>query len=305
MTTTYPPVHANDALERPEWLPPERWPFALQRYEHRPSGHKPIVIHYSDEGDGPVLVFVHAGMWSFIWRDVIAELRSEFRCITLDFPGDGLSQGQPVDVNLEAFPSVVNGLLDHLEVESATFVVHDLGGVVGVVAAGQRPERVDGLVATNSFAWPAEGRALKVMLGIMGSRLATGVLGTFRVIPRVSQSKSGVGRHYDNGDRDAFFGPYRTRTLSRNFHRAMRSARHSTGVFKEAEDALRSELAQLPVFTVFGEKNDPFGFADRWQNLFPAATCWTVPGGNHFPMCDEPTGYVERLRAWHRSEVAR
>ncbi len=304
MTTTQT-LQVNDALERPDWLPLERWPFAIRHYEHRAPDREPMLIHFTDEGDGPVLVFVHAGMWSFIWRDVIAELRSDFRCITLDFPGAGLSQGDPVDVNLQSFPSVVNGLLDHLEVESATFVLHDLGGVVGVVAAAERPERVDGLVATNSFAWPADGRALKTMLGIMGSKFATGFLGTFRVVPRMTRSTSGVGRQYDVGDRAAFFGPYRTRTLSRNFHRAMRSARQSTELFRYAEATLTAELSHLPVFTVFGEKNDPFGFAERWQKLFPASSSWTVPGGNHFPMCDDPIGYVTRLRAWHRSEVAR
>lgn len=305
MTTTHATINSNAAIKRPGWLPPERWPFALERYEHRTSDHEPRGIHYTDEGDGPVLVFVHAGMWSFIWRDVIFELRSEFRCIALDFPGAGLSEGKPGEVDLETFPSIVNGLLDHLGIELATFVVHDLGGAVGVAAAGRRPDRVDGLVATNSFAWPADSTALKVMLAIMGSRLATGLLGTFRLIPRASKSKSGVGRHYDKHDRDAFFGPYRSRQRSRNFHRAMRSARRSTGLFADAEAALRSDLAHLPVFTVFGENNDPFGFADRWQTLFPDATGWTVPDGNHFPMCDDPTGYAERLRVWHRTDVAR
>jgi hypothetical protein len=39
------------------------------------------------------------------------------------------------------------------------------------------------------------------------------------------------------------------------------------------------------------------GFADRWQDLFPSASSWIVPGDSHFPMCDDPTGYAGRLRA--------
>ena len=140
------------------------WAFAIRRFEHTSPGGEPLAIHYTDEGEGPAPVFVHAGMWSFIWRDTIAELRSDFRCTTLDFPGAGLSAGKPADVDLETFPSIVNGLLDHLDVDAATFVVHDLGGAVGVVAAARRPERVYGLVVTNSFAWPADRRALKAML---------------------------------------------------------------------------------------------------------------------------------------------
>jgi haloalkane dehalogenase len=299
MMTTITTTDATDALDRPDWLSQQRWPFAIRRFEHTSPGGEPLAIHYTDEGEGPALVFVHAGMWSFIWRDTIAELRSDFRCITLDFPGAGLSAGKPADVDFETFPSLVNALLDHLSVVAATCVVHDLGGAVGVVAAARRPERVDGLVVTNSFAWPADRRALRVMLRVMGSRTATGLLGTMRVIPRASRSKSGVGRHYDRADRAAFFGPYRARTFSRNLHRAMRSARRSTTMFEHAADALESDLAHLPVLTVFGEKNDPFGFADRWQALFPGASAWTVAGGNHFPMCDDPAGYTRHLRDWH------
>ena len=276
---------------------------SLRRFVYdRPEGG-PIGLHYTDEGSGPALVLVHAGMWSFIWRETIAALRDDFRCITLDFPGTGLSDGDRHDVDLTTYPAMINALLDHLGVDRATFVIHDLGGVVGVVAATERPERFAGLAATNSFAWPPEGRALRAMLAIVGSRPATATLGTVRLVPRLTRGKAGVGLHYDNADRRAFFGPYRRRSASRNFHRAMRSARRARGLYAEAERRLLADHGDLAVLTVFGEKNDPFGFADRWRAMFPHARSWTVPDGNHFPMCDDPEGYARRLRDWHRSEV--
>ena len=57
-------------------------------------------------------------------------------------------------------------------------------------------------------------------------------------------------------------------------------------------------LAHVPVLTVFGERNDPFGFADRWRSLFPQAESRVVPGGNHFPMCDAPDEVAGWIRAW-------
>lgn len=294
-----------DEIERPDWLPHAQWPFRLGRHTHLRSDTTPLELHYTDEGSGPTLVLVHAGMWSFIWRDTIAALRADFRCITLDFPGTGLSGGDRHDVDLTTYPAMVNALLDRLDIERATFVVHDLGGVVGIVAATDRPERFAGLVATNSFAWPPDGRALQTMLKIVGSRTATATLGTLRLIPRLTSSKAGVGLHFDRPGRRAFFGPYRRRTASRNFHRAMRSARQSRDLFVEAEQRLTSSFPDLPVLTVFGEKNDPFGFADRWRSMFPHADSWTVPAGNHFPMCDDPDAYADHLRTWHRAEVER
>ncbi len=47
--------------ERPGWLPYEEFPFRLHSLD-LPSGG----VSYIDEGDGPTLLFVHAGLWSFI-----------------------------------------------------------------------------------------------------------------------------------------------------------------------------------------------------------------------------------------------
>lgn len=306
-TTTTPNNDTRDSTRsnstrstaRPAWLPADQWPFTIRTYQHLRADGEPLQIHYTDEGSGPTLVFVHAGMWSFIWRDVIAELRADFRCITLDFPGAGLSNGTRHDVDLATYPAVLARLLDHREVDKAVFVVHDLGGMVGVLAAADRPHRITGLVAANSFSWKADVLPLKMMLRIMGSHIATALLGTFRVLPRMTQTSFGVGRNLDRSGRQAFFGPYRSRPNSRNFHRALRSASRSGAAFEQAEHALASTLNHVDVLTVFGEKNDPFGFADRWRSLFPTAQSWVVEGGNHFPMCDDPDGFAKTLRNWH------
>ena len=288
-------------LARPDWLPAEAWPHRLRT--HRWGDH---VLHYLDEGpapadrqDAPTLVLVHAGTWSFIWRDLIERLRPSHRCLTIDFPGAGLSTGGPGDVDLTAFADLVGHWLDHLGIERATFVLHDLGGLVGVSAAGARPERVEGIVAVNTFAWPPGPLALRAMLRLMGGPTTTAVFGSLRVIPRLTRTAGGVGRHLDQADRDAFYGPYAGRAdRGRAFHRAMASARRSTDLAERAELALRTTLAHLPVLTIYGEKNDPFGFADRWRELFPTATSHVVPGGNHFPMCDAPDDVARWIEDW-------
>ena len=72
-------------VTRPEWLPHSEYPFHLRSLKLGDN-----TVTYIDEGEGPALLFVHTGMWSFIFRDVITRLRDDFRCITLDFPGYGL-----------------------------------------------------------------------------------------------------------------------------------------------------------------------------------------------------------------------
>lgn len=303
-------------LPRPDWLPTEVWPFRLRSYRHRGQ-----VLHYLDEGpdgpavgqrppprpvdasgdpvEAPTVVLVHAGLWSFLWRDLIVGLRPDIRCLTIDFPGSGLSTGDAGDVDLGRFADLIDRWLDDLEVRRATFVVHDLGGVVGVNAAARRPERVDGLVAVNTFAWPADTAGLRFMLAMMGGRAATTLFGTSGLMVAMTRTRFGVGRRFDRAARRAFVGPYRgDPDRRRAFHGAMASASASAELYRDAEEALATTLSHLPVLTVFGKRNDPFGFADRWSARFPDVEARVVPGGNHFPMCDAPADLSDWIRAW-------
>lgn len=172
-----------------------------------------------------------------------------------------------------------------------------------MLAAGRRPERKAGIAAINTFAWRPDQPSLRTMLTVVGSPIVTATLGSLRVVPRASSTRFGVGRHLDPPGRRAFLGPYQDRGRARGFHRTMRSAARSPALFEEAESILATRLADRPVLTVFGEHNDPFGFADRWRGLFPSSRSWIVPGGNHFPMCDDAAGLAARLRAWHVEEA--
>ncbi len=82
MSTTNYPVSANrsatmrETAQRPQWLDDQLYPFQ-SRFVEIDGNH----IHYIDEGTGPILFFLHPGIgWSFIYRDIIKELRSRFRC---------------------------------------------------------------------------------------------------------------------------------------------------------------------------------------------------------------------------------
>ena len=83
---------ASPAAPRPPWCTADVWPFDLRTTTV--DGHE---ITYTDHGPTdpgkPVLVFVHTGMWSFVFREVLVRLGTRHRCITLDFPGHGPEPG--------------------------------------------------------------------------------------------------------------------------------------------------------------------------------------------------------------------
>jgi pimeloyl-ACP methyl ester carboxylesterase len=286
-------------LRRPQWLPESAWPFEASTLKVDGSN-----IAITDVGRGPVLLFAHTGFWSIIWRDVISRLASDFRCICFDAPGTGQSDRlRTGSISLERASRALTAVIEALNLTEITLVVHDLGGPSGIAGAARVPERIRGLCAVNAFAWKPSGMPFRGMLALMGS----GVMREFDVLtgilPRITSTAFGVGRHLDASSRKAFYDGI-GREGVRAFHGYMRDARKSDAIYAQLDRALTGPFRTLPLLTIFGERNDPLGFQPHWKQLFPDARQVVVTKGNHFPMCDDPDLMARSIREWHRERVA-
>jgi pimeloyl-ACP methyl ester carboxylesterase len=290
MTTEQQP---QTSIARPAWLPETEWPFQLRTVTV--DGCR---LHLIDEGAGPVLLLVHAGMWSFVWRDMIVELARDFRCVAVDFPGSGLTQapaGYPI--GLESNAQLLEELVDQLGLTDVTLVGHDLGGLIGLRWAVRHPDRIRGLALMNTFGWPPPP-ALRAMLKLMGSPAMRALNAATNLVPRLTSGRFGVGRHLSRQARTAFLGPTQERARRRTFHQLMANAARSTRLLGQIRTALRTSLRDRPVLTIFGQYNDPLHFQRRWHELFPHVRQVVIARGNHFPMNDDPQGVAAAIRAW-------
>jgi len=269
-------------IARPKWLPEETYPFEIRALG---AGHERIA--YTDVGQGPTMLFVHTGMWSFVWRDLIDILRTDFRCITLDAPASGLSGGTSRrHATLREAGARLTRLVGALGLDDLTLVAHDLGGPASLLAAADwPPQTVRRLVAVNAFGWQPSGPLFRGMLGLMGSAPMREIDALTGFLPRITSGAFGVGRHLDRNARRTFRDGVDHRGR-RSFHRYMRDARRRD-IYRDI-DAATAALTTLPLLTIFGEHNDPMHFQRRWVELFPNTTSVVVPKGNHFPMCDAP-----------------
>ena len=287
-------------LTRPAWLPERVWPFGTSRLEVDGAG-----LAITDIGDGPALLFVHTGFWSFIWRDVIARLATGFRCIAFDSPGTGRSDRVPAsEITLERASRAVSEVIEAFDPRQLTLVFHDLGGPVAVAGAARSVERISGLVAVNSFAWRPSGAMFRGMLALMGSAPMRELDAMTAALTKITASSFGVGHHLDAESRAAFLAGIGTSGI-RTFHRYMHDAHKAESIYERASDALSGPFKGLPLLTIFGERNDPLGFQPCWKRMFPDAQQVVVTKGNHFPMCDDPDLVAESIRSWHRARVAR
>ena len=121
---------------------------------HAPSGG--AQLYYSDDGDGPAVLFIHAGVAdSRMWR---AQMELEgYRTVAFDQRGFGKTVWVP-----EPYADWKDAVavLDELGIPSATIVGCSLGGSVALHLALAAPERVSSLVLVGAAAggWqPADG----------------------------------------------------------------------------------------------------------------------------------------------------
>jgi pimeloyl-ACP methyl ester carboxylesterase len=111
-----------------------------------------------EQGEGPPVVLLHGfPELAFSWRYQLPALaRAGFRAIAPDQRGYGLTD-VPTDVRdyrVEELIADIHGLLDALELESASFVGHDWGALVLWQMAVRAPERIDRLIALNIPHYP-------------------------------------------------------------------------------------------------------------------------------------------------------
>ncbi len=117
-------------------------------------------MHYVDEGarnGRPTLVMLHGNpSWSFLYRNLISDLRKDYRVIAPDHIGMGLSdKPQKYPYTLQLHINNISKLLSHLlaDDEEVILLMHDWGGAIGCGWAINNSARVKKMVVFNTAAF--------------------------------------------------------------------------------------------------------------------------------------------------------
>ena len=106
-----------------------------------------------EQGEGPPVVLLHGfPEIAYSWRHQLPALADAgFRAIAPDQRGYGRTTAPPdvADYRVSELIADIHGLLDALELESATFVGHDWGALLLWQMAMLAPDRIDKLVILN------------------------------------------------------------------------------------------------------------------------------------------------------------
>tara|TARA_B100000609_G_scaffold190633_1_gene178749 strand:+ start:515 stop:1378 length:864 start_codon:yes stop_codon:yes gene_type:complete len=105
-------------------------------------------IAYVEMGEGDPIIFQHGNPTSsFLWRNILPQLKSLGRCIAMDLIGMGDSEKLEDKGNMtysyDTHKKYFDGFLDAIGVESnATLVIHDWGSALGFDWANDYPQKV-------------------------------------------------------------------------------------------------------------------------------------------------------------------
>jgi aminoacrylate hydrolase len=112
-----------------------------------------------DVDDGPrpdaetVLLSSGLGGAAGYWAPQLEALRQRYRVVTYDQAGTGRNRHDlAADHSIAAMADEATAVLDASKTETAHFVGHALGGLVGLALVQRRPDRVGSLTVVNSWA---------------------------------------------------------------------------------------------------------------------------------------------------------
>jgi cis-3-alkyl-4-acyloxetan-2-one decarboxylase len=112
-----------------------------------------FAMHYVDQGprDGDVVLCLHGEpTWGYLFRHLIAALRTTHRVIAPDHMGFGKSDTPQnrtywLQDHIDNLESFVLGL----DLRNVTLVMHDFGGPVGMGLAARHPDRISRIITAN------------------------------------------------------------------------------------------------------------------------------------------------------------
>jgi len=294
----------QEATQRPQWLDEQLYPFQSRFVEI--DGNR---IHYIDEGSGPILFFLHPGIgWSFIYRDIIKDLRSHFRCIAPDLPGFGLSPAAPGYAHtLTSDSLLVERFIQALRLRDVTMFGHDVTGAIALGVVGRRPEWFRAVILGPSFVWPLEKYAgVYRFVQLTGSALFRflGVNFNFLLEYTLKNVTKKPKQPFSAQEMRAYQVPMADRSVRRYPHDLFKSAAKSHDYLADLEQRL-SAIKEMPALLIFGDQDGliKLGWLARLERIFPRHRSIVMQGCHHFPQEYDAAGVATTIRSFWDEEI--
>ena len=272
---------------------------ASQFVELRPG----LNVHYRDEGkrDGRVLVLIHGSNASLhTWEPWVKRLGSDYRIISLDLPGHGLTGVNPAGVyDNQSYVRVVDALLSRLGVAKAFIGGNSMGGGVSWMYALAHPEKTEALLLVDAGGQP-QSKPKELPIGFRLMRMPV-IKEAARVIAPRSVFESSIKNTMSVQSKidDALIDRYwELNRFPGNREATMK--RFSTPGGMQSGTKERLAAIKVPVMIMWGEEDKliPVSSARWFAEAIPSAKLVIYPKVGHIPMEEVPDQSAADVKEW-------
>src|SRR5215467_12995287 len=227
-------------------------------------------ISYTEQGTGPVALFVHGVLLNgHLWRHQLEELSDVRRSIAVDLLAHGDTEIAPnQDLSVTANAKMLEQFLDALKIDQVDLVGNDSDGGIAQIFAALHPARVRSLTLTNGDThdnWPPE--AFKPFLAMAAGGGLRGTLEALLADKSVYRSPQALGPAYEHPEQvsdetiEVYLRPFlRTAQRTHDLQRFLAAFdnRHTLAI----EDRLK--MLKAPTLIVWG--TDDVYFDVKWSH---------------------------------------
>lgn len=260
-----------------------------------------LKVHYRDEGkrDGKTLVLVHGFAASLhTWEPWVARLEDDYRIISLDLPGHGLTRNpSPDKMNVAYFAEAVGEVASKLDAENYVIIGNSMGGATAWQFALSRADCIDGLVLIAASGWQEQQIIgdQPLIFQLLANGFVRNVIKDFDLKAVIRASL-----------KDSFADPaLATYEMAERYASLTRAPEHRNGILalmsgeeRQPASALALSAIQTPTLILQGAKDsvvNPQG-APKFQRAISGSELIVYPEVGHLPQEEIADKSVADLR---------
>lgn len=262
-------------------------------------------IHYRDQGNpnGDVLVMVHGFSASLhTWEPWVRELKGEYRIISLDLPGHGLTRGfETEDYNTDGFGEAIAELTDALGVGTFTLIGSSMGGHAAWAYALDRPDQLDALVLVAAAGWPPTQEEIEDTPLVFKALDSAIVRNIVKDLDNSAMIRSGLEASF-------FDQSFVTEDMVQRYAGLNRAPGHRDAILHIISDRDDRRIAtpetlgtiEIPTLVMHGREDNlvPFSHGERFAAVIPGATLLAYDEVGHIPQEEIARRSAADLDAW-------
>lgn len=283
---------------QPHWLNKQLFPF-----ESKWMNIDGLDLHYIDEGSGDTLLFVHGTPeWSFGFRDLVKELRKNFRCIAIDHLGFGLSDKTAnADYTIDAHIRRLTRSIDHLQLTNINIVANDFGGGISLGYALSHPANIKSVVLFNTWCWSVrEDKHFSGPAAIINSWVGRFLykrmnLPVNTIMPQAYGDKKKLGREVHDHYRNVVPDPASRIALYAIALELMNASPLWQSLWN------KMSLIEDKPFLIFWGMKDKFvppRILEKWRERLPKAKVVEYEDAGHFVQEEKPREMIKEIGAF-------